>query len=152
MAKDALDDFLSDDEPPETPAVLEDIDAPVQSREAFREQVQPILQRMAVAQLVAYHEAMSMPGPSISLEERRKALDMLLRYTGVEPEKKVDPNANLPVFNFSFNGGQMQATMVRAAEAIEDSSGLITDVAPRTVTPVVEPEDLLSTLDGMLGL
>jgi hypothetical protein len=133
----------------------------VQSRESFRDGIQGVLQTMAIEQLELLHEHLSKPGQSIPLEERRKTVDMLLRYTGAEPDKKVDPNANLPTFNFVINGGQVQATMVSpgaqaadpldALEGADRSNPLVTDVEPRAVTPVPEVDDLMGSLDDMLG-
>lgn len=52
-----------------------------------------------------------------TIEEQRKALVDISRWTGVEEEKKTDPNANLPVFNFVFGVGAraVEATLVQEA-------------------------------------
>lgn len=49
-----------------------------------------------------------------SIEEQRKALTDIARWTGVEEDKKSDPNANLPMFNIIFGapGQPMQALEV----------------------------------------
>ncbi len=54
-----------------------------------------------------------------TIEEQRKALADIGRWTGVEEDRKVDPNANLPVFNIIF--GQ-PGTPTLAAEVVMDAS------------------------------
>lgn len=160
---------MSDENLPATVEVPNsDAQSLAQSREAFRDGIQGVLQTMAIEQLELLHEHLSRPGVSIPLEERRKTVDMLLRYTGAEPDKKVDPNANLPVFNFTINGGQVQATMVSpgarqidpldALEGADQANPLVTDVEPRTLAAVPEVdapdtalETMLTDLDAQLG-
>ena len=46
-----------------------------------------------------------------SIDDKRKLVELQMRLIGAEADKKADPNANLPVFNFVFHSGGMQATM-----------------------------------------
>lgn len=56
-----------------------------------------------------------------TIEEQRKALADIGRWTGVEEQQKIDPNANLPVFNFIFGAsGSVSATMVSEPQALPD--------------------------------
>lgn len=60
-----------------------------------------------------------------SIEEQRRALADIGRWTGVEEDRKTDPNANLPVFNFVFGvGGRMDAQLVQAAAPVLDAEEL----------------------------
>jgi hypothetical protein len=66
-----------------------------------------------------------------TIEEQRKALADIGRWTGVEEDRKLDPNANLPVFNFVFgSSGGMTATYVPPP-----ATGL-----PDPLPPVFDPE------------
>lgn len=41
-----------------------------------------------------------------TIDDKRKLIEMEMRLTGAEPDKKLDQFANLPVFNFIINRGQ----------------------------------------------
>lgn len=60
-----------------------------------------------------------------TIEEQRRALADIGRWTGVEEDRKVDPNANLPVFNFVFGvGGRMDAQLLQPATTPLDAEEL----------------------------
>lgn len=98
-----------------------------------------------------------------TIEDIRKAIELANRVTGAEADKKVDPNAGLSVFNFTFaNGG------VTAMPVVEISAPDITDVTPRAPrkkkrlsaenpparapeVPEMSMEAMMAGLDDMLG-
>lgn len=51
-----------------------------------------------------------------SVEEQRKALADIGRWTGVEEDRKTDPNANLPVFNIVFGAAGTNTASIEAVE------------------------------------
>lgn len=71
-----------------------------------------------------------------TIEEQRRALSDIARWVGVEEDKKVDPNANLPVFNIVFG----------APSAHGATSMQVVDVTPPPPAieqpPALEPEEL----------
>lgn len=56
----------------------------------------------ALSDLVAWRERVHTDG---NVDDFRKLVEFETRMFGAEPDKKVDPNANLPVFNFVFHNG-----------------------------------------------
>lgn len=54
-----------------------------------------------------------------SVEEQRKALADISRWTGVEEDRKVDPNANLPVFNIVFGAPAAGKPSLEAVEIVQ---------------------------------
>jgi hypothetical protein len=57
-----------------------------------------------------------------TIEEQRRGLVDIARWTGVEEEKKSDPNANLPVFNIIFGAPGSTAASIEAVEVIETAA------------------------------
>jgi hypothetical protein len=97
-----------------------------------------------------------------TIEDLRKAIDMANRITGAEVDKKVDPNAGLSVFNFTFTNGGISAVPV-----VELPAADITDVTPRPPrkkkqpaalasptppAPEMSMDDMMAGLDEMLGV
>ena len=97
-----------------------------------------------------------------TIDDLRKAIELANRVTGAEADKKVDPNAGLSVFNFTFSNGGVSAVQMPVAEL---ASPTVEDVTPREITLLaVEPadapsapppgpsmEDMMAGLDEMLG-
>ena len=98
--------------------------------------------------------------PEATIDDLRKALELANRVTGAEADKKVDPNAGLSVFNFTFSNGGVTAVPV-----VELAAPDVADVTPREVAllPLGEAttesaapnrqsmEDMMAGLDVMLG-
>lgn len=95
-----------------------------------------------------------------TIDDIRKALELANRVTGAEVDKKGDPNAGLPTFNFIFSNGGVTAMPV-----VELAAPDVEDAAPREIPALqVEPprpenppppapsmEDMMAGLDDMLG-
>ena len=64
-----------------------------------------------------YREAVITDG---TIDDKRKLIEMEMRLTGAEPDKKADPFANLPVFNFIINRSHDGATPDSAAEQVTE--------------------------------
>lgn len=65
-----------------------------------------------------YREAVIMDG---SIDDKRKLIEMEMRLTGAEPDKKADPFANLPVFNFIINrSGDAPATGPEQVQQVDE--------------------------------
>lgn len=94
-------------------------------------------------------------------------LEHATKTLGAEADKKVDAGAGLPIFNFVFNNGGVQANAVleKVQEVIdnavqaqaqpalpnEPSPVIVEEVKPRPMTIPMEPIDL-SDIDDVLGL
>lgn len=97
--------------------------------------------------------------PEATIDDLRKAIEMANKVTGAEADKKVDPNAGLPTFNFVFsNGGVTVMPIAELAPAdVEDvlHRGVVTlEVTPFENTPPIQSpslEDMMAGLDDMLG-
>lgn len=99
-----------------------------------------------------------------NLEDRRKAIELIIKTTGAEAEKKADPNSGLPVFNFVFHAATGQMQMQAVAPVVEEvpiaigEKELVTldmgasRAAENSVTSTPsEPDDFMADLDAMLG-
>lgn len=96
------------------------------------------------------------------LDDYRKYMEWAGKVTGAEVDKKQDANSNLPVFNFVFHNGGVEATMVKPPKATElveevqpEAVPLATlDLAPKPqpVQVPVDIDDMMSALDDMLGI
>lgn len=64
-----------------------------------------------------YREAVITDG---TIDDKRKLIEMEMRLTGAEPDKKADPFANLPVFNFIINRSHDGTTPNSAAEQVTE--------------------------------
>lgn len=76
-----------------------------------------------------------------TIEEQRKALADIGRWTGVEEDRKIDPNANLPVFNIIFG----------AAGAANSASIEAIDITPAPAAPLPEMPTLSDEELGVFG-
>jgi hypothetical protein len=114
-------------------------------------------------------------GEGATIDDLRKALELAAKATGSDSEKKTDPNAGLPVFQFTFVNGTATAQVVQQ-EVIEAETRELPDVewpfggpaptdmptpemvaarADRLAEDVPEGQtdpDLLAELDAALGL
>jgi len=54
-----------------------------------------------------------------TIEEQRRGLADIARWTNIEEDRKVDPNANLPVFNIIFGQAGTSAASIEAVEVIQ---------------------------------
>jgi hypothetical protein len=129
----------------------------------FKEAAHAVLREGGMMVIPKYVERVFHEG---NIEDMRKAVDLIMRVTGAEADKKADPNAGLPVFNFTFTGiGGVQATIVAEPAApalpIPEESLEILDVVATTVkatplpAPSPEPEaldDMVRALDDLLGI
>lgn len=66
------------------------------------------------------------------VEDLRKAIEFMTASTGAAAEKKADPNASLPVFNFTFVNGGMQAASVPLVEEVAPAKPQTTVALPAT--------------------
>lgn len=114
------------------------------------------LQERAAAHMLVdyedYRDAVSTDG---SVDDKRKLLELQMRLTGAEMERKVDQNAHLATFNFVFNNG-ITATMVPApTEVVDMGMADVVDVEPTETPPPppgVRPMTVeMMDVDAMLG-
>ena len=93
-----------------------------------------------------------------SVEDKRKLVELQMRLTGAEADKKGDGFGNLPVFNFIINRGEQGEAKrpvgrPRREETIDVSA--ITEVQaievstekPSTQVPEVNVDELMANLD-----
>lgn len=120
-----------------------------------------------------YHEMLrvSVPGVLTRLVEELHAngdpqqmlrfLEHATKTLGAEADKKADAGAGLPVFNFVFNNGGVQASAVieKVQEVIENAAqgalpneptAVIEPAKPKQMTIEMKPVDL-SDIDDVLG-
>lgn len=77
-----------------------------------------------------------------TIEEQRRGLADIARVTGVEEDRKVDPNANLPVFNIIFGAAGTPAASIEVVEMAKPSL----PSAPPAVSEPLEEGKLLDAL------
>ncbi len=103
------------------------------------------------------------------IDDKRKLFELQAKIIGAEADKKADPHANLPVFNFIIHRGTVQATLQepeapltiqaprkrkkRTKQAVD-----IEDVQPLELLPVTTAgnsaeavDELLSNLDDLFA-
>lgn len=80
-----------------------------------------------------------------SVEDMRKAVDLIVKTTGAEAEKKQDANAGLPVFNIVFHAptGTLQMTNEAPAPALVHEEPLTLELEP-----VTQPEPVEAPTEG----
>jgi hypothetical protein len=76
-----------------------------------------------------------------TVDDKRKLVELEMRLTGAEPDKKADPFGNLPVFNFIINRGQdvpaQQAEPMQTVETMPDQPVKRPRGRPRKVQTVM---------------
>lgn len=141
-----------------TPAVTA-AKTPAEHREFVQATWREATDALNVAYLLKLH------GGDATIEDLRKGVELANKVTGAEAEKKVDPNAGLSVFHFTFSDGGVTAVPV-----VQLADPNITDVQPkrsRKATPQaalanspaetdeqardMSLVDMMSGLDKMLG-
>lgn len=130
---------------PKLPALLSSAKTELQSRAADD----------LIADYKEYRTAVLTDG---SVEDKRKLVELQMRITGAEADKKGDGFGNLPVFNFIINRGEQGETKrpvgrPRREETIDVSA--ITEVQalevsaekPSPQVPEVNVDELMANLD-----
>ena len=131
--------------PPKLPALLATAKTELQSRAADD----------IIEDYKEYRTAVLTDG---SVEDKRKLVELQMRLTGAEADKKGDGFGNLPVFNFIINRGEKGETKrpvgrPRREETIDVSA--IADVQtleisneqPAPLVPEVNVDELMANLD-----
>jgi hypothetical protein len=74
-----------------------------------------------------YHDYLVAVKASDDPEVKRKCVAMHIQTIGAEHKEKADPNANLPVFNFTFTSTGMSATAtLPMVEQVPNDANLMT--------------------------
>ena len=95
------------------------VDADKMDLAEFKKLLHASMQNTLMDQYADYLEAVKM---STDPEVKRKCVAMHIATIGAEHKEKVDPGANLPVFNFTFSSTGMSATAtLPAIEAQPDN-------------------------------
>lgn len=84
-----------------------------------------------------YHDYLEAVKISDDPEVKRKCVVLHISTIGAEHKEKVDPNANLPVFQFNFTSTGMTATQLPTAERVEPTDKLAT-LSFDNLNPVVQ--------------
>ena len=71
-----------------------------------------------------YHDYLEAVSLSNDPEVKRKCVAMHIATIGAEHKEKVDPGANLPVFNFTFSNSGMSATATLPAIEVQPETGI----------------------------
>ena len=134
--------------------------------DSHKELIQQALRNIQFPALMDLAELMARPGVA-TVTEHLRFNEWLGKITGVEIDKKVDPNAGLAVFNITFEGRGMEARItpqVKPLEIVEQvpssqsTNDDIVDLLPAsqaepTVPPPIDTfadlDDLVLGLDGM---
>jgi hypothetical protein len=85
----------------------------------FKQEYRDSLQDLAAAVTNRYAEAVL---TTEDLPELRRAMEFLRDTLVLGEEKKVDPNAGVPVFNISINGGSVQISQSTAESPAQDAT------------------------------
>lgn len=119
------------------------------------------LQELSAAHMVEdfkdYREKVIADGDA---DDHRKLMEIHMKLTGAEMDKKIDPNAHLATFNFIFNNGGVHATIEaqprqQPTEVLDVQVVEVLDAAPppqrRYVPEPVTESDLDNMLDDLIG-
>lgn len=71
-----------------------------------------------------YHDYLEAVKLSVDPEVKRKCVAMHISTIGAEHKEKVDPGANLPVFNFTFTSEGMTATTTMPVIEVQPDMGI----------------------------
>ena len=71
-----------------------------------------------------YHDYLEAVKLSTDPEVKRKCVAMHISTIGAEHKEKVDPGANLPVFNFTFTSEGMTATSTMPVIEVQPEAGI----------------------------
>ena len=121
---------------------------PTKQHSIIPERKDTLQQRAARDILGDYLEYRKMVAMDGTVDDRRKLTELQIRLIGAEVEKKVDPNANLPVFNFIINGGSQPMQLTPHMPVLDVH---VTEVSA-TVPEAVEPEQANPDPLGAAGL
>ena len=102
----------------------------------FREAVHGAMRHHGISMLADYYERVASDG---DLDDKRKAVQMMITTLGIEEEKKKDDRAGLPVFNITFNRGGVSveqlpiitmddSPVLRPTQAMLERSGINADL------------------------
>ena len=130
--------------------------------DSHKELIQQTLRNIQFPALMDLAELMARPGVA-TVTEHLRFNEWLGKITGVEIDKKVDPNAGLAVFNITFEGGGMEAriTQPKPLEIVEQVPPPNDDIvdllpanqaepaAPPPIDTFADLDDLVLGLDGM---
>jgi len=110
--------------------------------------------QMQATLLEQYHDYLEAVTISDDPEVKRKCVALHISTIGAEHKEKVDPNANLQVFQFNFTSTGMTATQLPTVERVEPAQDMATlsfdnlaTVIP-THTPVDDGLDQVEVLDA----
>jgi len=104
----------------------------------------------------AYREAVNTDG---NVDDKRKLVELQMRLTGAEADKKADPLSNLPVFNFIINRDRGEAapaevevvkTRKKLPKAAEPEVTDVTEI-PQPLQMPAKLDELFDNLDSILG-
>lgn len=79
----------------------------------FKEAIHGAMREHGVTMMADYFEMVKTEG---CIDDRRKALQMVLTTLGVEEEKRKDDRANLPTFVINFSHGGVSAAEIPTIE------------------------------------
>ena len=103
------------------------VDADKMELADFKKMLHALMQNTLMDQYADYLETVKM---STDPEVKRKCVAMHIQTIGAEHKEKVDPGANLPVFNFTFSSTGMSATSTMPIIEVQPEAGVpITDQA-----------------------
>jgi hypothetical protein len=93
-----------------------------------------------------YHDYLETVKVSEDPEVKRKCVAMHIQTIGAEHKEKQDPNANLPVFHFTFSSTGMSATttlpMVQEVQPTDLPTLDFAHLKPDMGNPISEEDDL----------
>lgn len=110
-----------------------------------------------IADYKAYREAVSTDG---NVDDKRKLVELQMRLTGAEPDKKADPLSNLPVFNFIINRDRGEAAPAavevtpnrkKLPKSAEPDVTDVTEITPQPLRVSANLDDMFNNLDSILG-
>lgn len=117
---------------------------PIMELAEFKKQLHGTMQDVL---LDVYHDYMESVKMSADPEVKRKCVSMHITTIGAEHKEKVDPAANLPVFNFTFTSSGMTMSADVQPQLADPE---VIDVQPKGVmeTPITDAPsaDTLATL------
>lgn len=119
----------------------------------YKEAMQALMREAGPRVFMAYYERL-MDAENVKVDDLRKGVELIINATDAALERKVDANANLPVFNITFDikTGAMETQIVEEVKP-QDQVVDVVEVAPTLEAPeAAAVDDLLSALDQALNL
>lgn len=125
----------------------------------YKEDMQALMRAAGPRLFMAYYHRLTAEPDAVKTDDLRKGVELIIGATDAALERKTDANANLPVFNITFDmkTGTMAATQVveevKPIEEIEDvpvRSAQQEALPAEPQPPAFDVDEMFQALDNLL--